>query len=69
MVTYKETIKIAVYVDDKFIGNIVNVDGGYQFIPTKNRERSKVYSTLSVIKYKIEQEDYYVKLHKEKSKK
>ena len=51
MLTY-QTLKniVRVYLDDKHVGNILEVSGGVQYFPKGQKTGGEVYPTLSACK-------------------
>lgn len=56
MITYIETKgKITVKLNNKIVGHIKNVSGGYQYFPAGNKNGGNVFKDLGMLKKSLEE--------------
>jgi len=56
MITYIETKgKITVKLDNKIVGHIKHVIGGYQYFPVGNKNGGTIFKDLAMLKKSLEE--------------
>jgi len=50
MLTYKKRTQVHVYLDNKYVGSIVDVKGGYQYLPKRSSQRGDIFPTIQEVK-------------------
>lgn len=56
MITYVAGEPISVFLDNKCVGSIKKVDGGYQYFPKGKKEGGDIFPSIKEVKKSLEEE-------------